>query len=335
MERMPNLFLVSSPFQLLSAVEAKNYFNDPVNHLVIFYSLSRRNNSQMNKLLRLTDWDHIIQSESTYSTKLLYIKQLLLLKIIQVRRPFYDKIFIGHFRSEIFTLFVRNLPHNEEYLLDDGTATIEIQNNLLRNYNEKHRPNYLWMRTALLKFLILKHKPLDKIHLFTCFDLEARSNQVIIKNDFSALKRLSPADIEKEADKIYFIGGDYVEKKYFSQRYYIETLKKIRKYYKNKQLIYIPHRGEDHINILKIGGLDGFVVERFDNIVEVEFVLRNVYPRTVASFTSTALYTLQIIFPHAQVESFYVPPMEINPIFQSKIEQHYNFYKKLLNIVYL
>ncbi len=330
MKKSKNLFIVETPFQLMSAIEAKNYFNATLNDLLIYYSLSVRNNAQIDNLLTLSNWDRIIRVKSIKQPKLSLIRNLFVLKKMQVENDAYDKIFIGEFRNGIFRLFLCTLAHNDQYLLDDGTATIEIQNDYLTgkiNYvNESFRYK------LILSFFSYKSHCINKINLFTCFDLKPHDDQKIVKNKFSTLRKLASEDVKICSNDVYFLGGDYLEKNYVSENYYLETLKKIRQYYGDNKIIYIPHRGEDEKNILKIMQIDGFAIERFSNIAEVEFVLRNIYPRIIASFCSTALYTLQIIFQNSQIDSFLIPQVELNPIYQRRIEEFYDFYRNTRNI---
>jgi hypothetical protein len=335
MNNNTNLFIISSPFQLLSAIEAKNHFNDATSNLLIFYSTKKRNNEQIDNLLPLSNWNRIVRLKSSFFPHLLYIMKLLFLKKMQRTKNGYDKIFVGDFREEIIQLCLCNLIHNDQYLLDDGTATIELQSNLLFkhiDYFEIIPTKQKTLKKVIKRLCNFNQDYSNEINLFTCFNLKPHNHQTIVNHEFAALRKLAHNSVKTCSDDIYFLGGDYIEAEYVSEIYYFNRLTKIKQYYANNNVIYIPHRGEDDRTLRKIEQIDGFKVERFSNIVEAEFVFRNIYPRTIASFCSTALYTLSIIFQDAQIHSFSIPQTNINPIYRKRMKEFYDFYKKSENI---
>ena len=55
-----NLFLVTSPFQLLCAIEAKSQYSAVNNILVLREEKSLTSAAQMKLLLNKSEWDHIL-----------------------------------------------------------------------------------------------------------------------------------------------------------------------------------------------------------------------------------------------------------------------------------
>lgn len=56
-----NIFLVTSPFQLINAIEAKKKFNCKDNILILRDEKSNLGKSQIDYILSLDSWDHVIK----------------------------------------------------------------------------------------------------------------------------------------------------------------------------------------------------------------------------------------------------------------------------------
>ena len=65
---------------------------------------------------------------------------------------------------------------------------------------------------------------------------------------------------------------------------------------KNQRLIYILHRYEDIDYMNSLSKKYCFESVKFDNIIEVELLKRGTVPHAVASFASTAVETINMIY---------------------------------------
>jgi hypothetical protein len=336
---MTNFFFVETPFQLLSAMEAKEYFEDNENILLIKYSYHRdNNNNQIDRLLPLTNWDRIIKLKFNIITKIIKVNILSTLKRLMLEKIKFDRIFLGVYASGYQRLFTSNLMKNEVYVIDDGTVTLELQKNYLSQYNSNDfstNVNKTNIQNKLLHIFGFKTIPKEKINIFSCFDILPHPGQLIIKHDFLFCKNLinNSSSNKNKNGVVYFLGQAFAEKQYFEFSYYINLVRKIRKYYKDKSFIYVPHRAESRENICKIKNISDITIEQFSHPCELEFAIKNIRPHYISSFCSTALYTLRMIYPDASITSFKIPAREINPMFRERIQSFYEYFEKYVNVI--
>lgn len=337
-----NLYIVESPFQLLSAIEAKHFFATSKSILIIRYS-SQATNTQLEEMKKLAHWDEIIEIRSLLNVNMSNIMLLGALKRLQGQSIFFDKIFIGEYRSRSMRLFFDILNPIECFLLDDGNITIEIQN--------KYLPfclDYDYVSTTTKKMLknifyavsrVYFHAPKNKrcdIDLFTCFELSAFDNkQKVIKHNFEYNKTMA---IGKKilADTIYFFGGNISEEGIIDIKAEITLLRNIKDYFhiQQKTVIYIPHRRE---SVKKLEQIKLF----FDDVLyfkypaEMQFVLAREIPSGIASFCSTALFTVSRMYKFESVNAFMLPLDNIRQEYAQDIAAVYNEYAKTMEVISL
>jgi predicted transcriptional regulator len=114
-------------------------------------------------------------------------------------------------------------------------------------------------------------------------------------------------------------------------------LEKIINYYKNKNkdFVYISHRRETAKKLELLQDRFHVQVIRFNNPVEIQFLLMEVHPFGIASFISTALFTVSKMFDFACVEAFYLPTDEISIAYRQDIVSVYDEYQKTMRVVNL
>lgn len=340
-----NLFVVESPFQLISAIEANNYFKNEENILIIKYSSYRthkQNNEQMSLLKTYITWNRIYEIKPSFSTKQSNLKLLYFIKKIKKRYTSINKIFIGEYRSWIEREYLNILNPKQCFILDDGNMTIELQKSFIPT------AEYYYFGSSLMKKFIdkLQHKiftfllfGLNKIrkdiNIFTCFDLESYSDeQIIIKHSFEYLKEKSE---EKEIleNTVYFFGGNLSELGLISKQEEMNILKKVFYYFDNKniKIIYLPHRRESSEKLDNIKNDLGIKLRYSKYPAEIEFILMDKIPQYLASFTSTALHTVSKIVNFEEVIAFQIPYQAIKKIYLEDIVTTYEEYKKTMKVI--
>jgi hypothetical protein len=70
-----------------------------------------------------------------------------------------------------------------------------------------------------------------------------------------------------------------------------------------KPIVYIPHRAEKMTEAFKALESDRFHIGQSTGPIELRFLLEKKYPLHIVSFFSTALYTLEHIFPESDIVS--------------------------------
>jgi len=337
------LFIVETPFQLLSAMEAKYYFNNYESILLIKYSPQRthaQNNQQMKNILYLTSWDNIEIVECAVSTRISNYKLLFFMNTLQKKYGKFSKVFIGEYRSWVQKKYLEILNPEEQYLLDDGNMTIELQKNYIPN-NKKYveskslisTVDNLFQNTVLCFFDTEKKK--KELNLFTCFNLESYSSkQTIIKHSFAFSKQLIKDKILLK-NTVYFFGSNISELGCISEEYEFELLKKIINRYKsmNIEVIYLPHRRESQKKLKKITKILGVELRISTYPAEIEFIMMDYIPEYIASMISTTLISVPKIVDFKNVTSFQLDYNKIEPYYLIDIRNSYDYYKKKLEIV--
>ena len=337
------LFIVETPFQLLSAMEAKNYFHNYKSVLLIRYFPERTsslNNNQIKKMLTLTEWFYIETIECNLSTKISNYKLFFYMKKLQKKYTTFNKIFIGEYRSWIHRKYLEILNPQESFLLDDGSVSIEIQKNYLPKYKNYFEGTNLMsrldrtLRTVMFKLLDIRERKLN-INLFTCFDLTPYSNQQkIINHQFDFSKKL----LKRKAilsKTVYFFGSPLSEVALISEEYELDLLNKIVQRFKNNQmqLVYLPHRREKKEKLDKITNRFNVELRISKYPAEIEFIMMESIPSCIASFYSTTLISIPKIVNFKEIISFQLDYTQINSDWVESIQNIYDYYKQKLEVI--
>lgn len=302
-----NLICIESPLQLLNAYEAIKYFNIQNYKLLIRYSNSDSNDNQIKKLIDILKIDPMDIEEVTINTSnksLLDLFKLFTYKYIFNTKKF-DKVFIGNYRSGFFSLIWKSFDKNRIILLDDGAKTIDIQKEFTDDLN---------------------------YNLFTIYDVTPLKTQKIYTNHFNNMKKFFENTLAFEENKILFLGSKLSEINIISEEYYLELMNQISKFYKNQNIIYIPHREEDQNKLTKISTIDNIEIKTIDYPVEMFGLFENKLPQTVSSFYSSALMTMQNIY-NIEAEAFSFNYK--GSIYEESIDNVYMFYENKMKIISL
>jgi hypothetical protein len=297
---MNNLFIIRSPLQLLNAVEAKEYFKTDNNILVILTN-SQNDEKSFEKILTLSTWDNIIY----YKEKPSLFKRAKLIK--SLKKHTYHYVFTGDYGS-INQAFLANLNAKEFYLIDDGTRTIVIHK-MLKNPSQipfSQKTNLY--RYALLGLKVSFKKPLN---FFTCYNLEPLKNSKLIINEYRYLQSLFQPN--QQDDAIYFLGQN-IDDLLMKKGRYVEYIKRLKECYK-KTIYYLPHRHETISNELQELFDEQLILIENKIPIEIFFLEKNIYPRYIISFTSSALFNLSRIYrTHTTINALTIHPDDIKGV---------------------
>lgn len=340
-----NLFLVESPFQLLSAIEANNYFKNEKNILIIKYfnnKVNSKNNHQMKLLKDFISWEFIIEINCNVLNIESDIKLLFYIRKF-VKTYDIDKIFIGEYRSWYMRQYFNVLKANRCFVLDDGNITLELAKSYLSTGKDYNFSN-TWKRQLkrffnyVIIFFInnctIPKKRVD-IDLFTCFNVVQYSDkQLLINHSFEFLKKKNKVKSSLQ-NVVYFIGGRLSEANAMTEEDEFFELKKVKKYFDERKIkiVYIPHRRES-INKLNLFKKElNIEIKHFEYPAEIEFIQMEELPCYLASYMSTALYTVSKMIDFNEVISFQLTLNKINKIYLEDIITTYEEYKKTMKVI--
>lgn len=305
-----NWYFVETPLQLINAFEAVNHFSlhGFKNTFFIRKTSSKRVNQQLKKTLSLYDLSRIrIVYLGAIFPKLYFFSVLKIILII-ISSSGKNKFYLGEFNA----LWARVIPYifsNSTFVLfDDGSATIAIHH---YKYDfSKYRGSTKWKKILKTPILKLLFGSIEKITLFTMYDLNPYPKQNYFKNSFAFLRQKIGVEIFNEKI-VYFIGGNWVESNEIKKRDYINLLERIFKKYtdEKKKIIYLAHRRENLEKFTKLKAMFDSQLEVVapDVPVEIYFLQKKENPVNLAGLGSTALFTLSKMYQPNELISFKVP----------------------------
>ncbi|PCE67635.1 glycosyltransferase 52 family protein [Salinivibrio sp. YCSC6] len=292
-----NLFLVTSPFQYLCALEAKKHYQTKNNVLFLVNQSSSLGIEQQEKIFNPRDWDYVITT--TRKNRTINIPRAIK-EIKNISKGNHiDTFFYGEYNAWRTKLVAENFYINKDVYFDDGTLTI----NELHEFIE---PQETYSRSRPLQDFLLKlygckpttkSLPRENLELFTIFDLN--SNVVNIeKNTFRHLKaRYNHNNLFSEHAPVGFIGqGAVGHKGGQSVSSYIDRVSQFSKGHE-KGIIYFPHRTESQEVSEKIASIKNLTYHRSTLPLELELIDKKIQLSCLYGMNSTAQYTAKVFYP--------------------------------------
>ena len=178
-----NLFISTSPLQLICCMEAKKHYGTNSNILILRDEKTKIGQKQISKLLNEKEWDVIIRlkrNSKIWNTVKL-IKQL---KKVNSSLSF-DNVFFADYLAWRTNVILANITAKNEIMVDDGTNTITTFKSLIetkqRVFRNKPSRDFIMSLLGVDKARVIY--PRDNFHLFTFFNLTS-DNFTVKKNDF-------------------------------------------------------------------------------------------------------------------------------------------------------
>ncbi|MEA2019529.1 MAG: hypothetical protein U9N59_13905, partial [Campylobacterota bacterium] len=329
-----NCYFVSTPGQMLSAIEAQNYFKTTNNVLVIllFVIKDGKNINQMFKLSELFPYDKLItyqnKSSKFYVSFIPFLKQLTKDKV--------DYLFIG-FNTILYRRIVANLNYKKLFYLDDGVHTIttheDIYNDAHKNTRKEYIPFPKTLNLQKMKLIYGIHglkvdTYLNDLNFFTVYNLEQYKNETIVKHDFSYIGSLLIKN-HKINNVVYVLGQPLVNQVGVEQDIYTKYLKEVFEYYNDRKIIFVPHRLEIIYEEIETYISQRKNIEIFipDAPIEFYFLNNSIYPRDVASFMTSALFNIRKLFPETKTRAFEIDLTKLDSHHQRGISLIYEHYR--------
>ena len=285
-----NLFIAKTPLQLFNCIEAKNRFHKEDKSVLLYQYQRSIDQIQMKNLIKKDEWFDVIAYPLAPLHRLLF-PIFLNKNIIQYQNKV-TSCYFGAYNS-IISYFINKVKPKNFIIIDDGVKTIKISEFIKDRKLDKKG----FLRPLRDKVMKASREYVYDAKFFTIYDevKEFVPNRVI-KNDYRAFKE-HISSMEKE-DIIYFIGTNLLERSIKTKEIFEKELKHVLEYYikNNKRIIYVLHRYEDVEYINDLSKKYGFESVKFDNIIEVELLKRGTIPMGVASFASTAVETIDMIY---------------------------------------
>ena len=345
-----NLFIVETPLQLMNAIEAIYYFGLKHNHLLLHTGGTGFPLNYFSEMLAYNDWEKIryirfkaltfnhnpnytFHRLSTIFQSFLYdLQKVVNLQILNHLCRCYttvDNIFLGNYLrgyQEYMRHIANTITYNSLYLLDDGTDALLIneERSNLNCFSTKTSTGFFKtkLKQALKSCIIdLNIKDAPQLTFYSAYDLDVNKHDKLIKNSFNHLKLLQIP--KSKSSGIYFLGECLVEDSSISLDVYISYLGRVKKFFNNKSITYIPHPRESAFTVSSIEQKLNFFIKKLNRSIEIDLCFNPEKPDIVAAFFCSALINCKhIAGSNIKVISFYLPPDILNR------------YKKLSHRVY-
>ena len=250
-------FFIITPFQYLSALEARNHFKKELNKVFLFVLHTKLSSRQLHSIIDENLWDNVIYTKDLkVNWPIKFIN--LLFKILQIfKRRYYllhnigkikknDYLFIGNLNVQWLRWIVWKGKMEKIIILDDGFS---ILNALSYINNSKHKLTskdnlLIWLEEIVFP---TKKLELNKVILFSIFNKIDTTSAKIIYNNLSYIKEKFGHKNYENYEIVYFIGQPFVALNLIPKIKYISIINCIKTFYENKgiEFKYCIHRTEN------------------------------------------------------------------------------------------
>ncbi|BCL60681.1 hypothetical protein DGMP_13740 [Desulfomarina profundi] len=346
-----NYFVIRLPLTYINAVEARHFFriSSEDSILIILYQNEQSVDiRQIKKILVEGEWKKIYwlpynvdaclaDSEKGLETNLFlkfWSRQKAIRSFIKdykdtlKKQEKADRIFIGDATIASMRHIVNSLEPSETVVIDEGSKVYFNYTRYIDGMDEniKNRINKIYLKNCIAeKVFGYRMRELEEISFFSAWDLKPHRKVQVYKNNFTYLGRRL-RDLQR-TEEVYFLGAPLVDHKRFDTDVYYNYLLRIKNYFSDRPVLYIPHRDETEPHLNRVRQETGFEIARFDLPIEYKICVDGPVPHILAGFLSSALQTCDKIFNgYVEVISFYIE----NYHFQwqrHEYEEQYNYLK--------
>jgi hypothetical protein len=164
-----------------------------------------------------------------------------------------------------------------------------------------------------------------ELHYFTVYEgLPSDAENIIHRNTLDQLRNKKRR--VESIDEIWFLGLGS-EAIFRSRELYLCHLSEMRKRQPEAVFRYIPHRNESADLIQAVQATSGMKPLLTDSPIELYLIRQKYTPRAVASFISSALYTIGVLFPfEIDVVSWRMDFNHVNRRYHRQFSDIYQYY---------
>ena len=286
------LFVISSPFQAICALEAICEFNV---HSYCFLIVLTSTNTRLDQIRYILDLRSV-------SYEIITLKKISYSNIVGTYRSIslktstrFEFIFLGDYFSlqHIFLSIISSRKKSKIIFLDDGLSTIVASKRNLYGcvYNIKRK----------LLLLCLNVKNVNYRTFFTIFKNGLVPKFNILHNNLDRLRSAAPSE---QGKKIACIIGTPVEEYCLSYgvevNQFFSSFRDIVNELNCDDIIFSPHGRCTNVEIIRICEELNIEVKYSKVSVEFDYLQNGICPQIIIAFDSTVFYTLHAIFQQAQ-----------------------------------
>ncbi|MEO9945569.1 hypothetical protein [Paraglaciecola sp.] len=299
----PSLALVSSPYQLLGAIEFQLDINQLFDLHVVFTAMpGSTNEKQIYELLETFKISHV---KKLYLNNSGSLRQRIesYAKVVSTLRMDYESILLGDIRHHWMQDIACSLDAKNYVMVDDGAAVLSIYQHILSQQGF-YLPVELFPESSVSRQEQAQIIKIDcgltirrrKLGIYSLFKIP--SPFYFKRHSFNnVLKVLGHVRQHQCENEIHFIGTHFVELKLLSESDYFSYLKKVRSMFSaDVNIVYFAHRGENisqkRPQLAKIG----FELREISYPYEMFLMQTEKLPHRLIGFYTTCLFNVKAIF---------------------------------------
>lgn len=346
---MTNLFLLSTPLQLINVIEAKKHFrisND--SSVAIFFAYSA-NLTTISKILDKTEWREIyfieddVESQKKHEDSLKAGNFLAAIKKVKENHVKIKKLinqfqvvnnlFVGYYLGLENIHFVNSVKYERLILLDDGIATLEINRRRKNDISFLNAWTMEFLAKVLFKKFILGYRiwhPRSVI-FFTVYNIVTAPKDYLEKHNYSEIRRL--VGKKEKNEEIYLLGQPLSEIKpeILTEETYFNYIAQINERFKPNEVIYIPHRDEDRSKLDRLRKSFNLTIKVLDIPIELFLLQQPKLPKYLIGFITSAIPNCKEIFGESlQLYAIHINSSEIiSKSMLPLVEDTYAYFDKI------
>lgn len=309
-----NIFLISTPLQLINAIEARHHFNLANSDAIIIINAYATNLTSIQNLLNNDDWASIIYVESSveqqkeHESNLKNYKLYPVIKKLITSKKKLDSIissvskirylFVGYYLSLENLHFINSTSHEQIVLLDDGIATIEINRRRRSRQSLYSAWSIEFFVKALMKRVLFGYKLYhpDRVTYFSIYKIDVPQSDKLICNNYGFIRQ--QIGLKSQSQIAYLLGQPLSEinPKIIEEEKYLYYVERIIEHLRPLRVIYIPHRDEDKSKVTRM--INKLGIEILEIQVPFEwFLIHSIErPSKVAGLVTSALPNCKSLF---------------------------------------
>ncbi len=323
-----HVFVAQSPFQVLSATEARHARCLPPDEslLVVLLPGEPRAVQQLRSIVGNTDWPQTRWMPARRAP-LGTIRRVVAVRAEARRLRGTESVSIGEHRSPLMRHLANTAAADRAavWLLDDGIATLLAnEERALGQTVSADSPAYRnWSRkAAVARYVGLDQRDPDAVTFFSMYPLAVRLGDGYLRNEFSWLR--SRMAHRRERGPAAFIGTSLVESGAITEDDYLRCVA-IATERVDGDVQYVPHRREGTPKLRRLGSVSGVTITSLDGPIEYELALASTTPRTVVTFFSTALHSLRLVLGgQTEFVAFRLPADVVTPAWRDRVSAMYS-----------
>ncbi|MBW6511800.1 MAG: hypothetical protein K0A93_06740 [Desulfuromonadaceae bacterium] len=282
-----NVFVTRTPFQIFNSIEARDRFHSGENNYLFCVYRKETDRPIMESVID-GGWCNVRFVKLNNLTK--HIFNFFIDAEIEKIGTVVN-CYIG-MPKHVSAHVVNSLMPSIVTFIDDGNEIFKIAKAISSGEYKKFYTVPLFKKILGVKSSLEFCK---KTNFFTMYDIsEYFSDDRIIRNDYSMFKKRVRSVVH--TDDVYFIGSNILGQYLFDKDVFIRYIERVRNYYSGRKFFYALHRYEDKNWMKKIGIKLDFEVVQSHTILENFFLNFGKIPKEMATFRSTALDTLAMLY---------------------------------------